>query len=86
LLGAEEAVLAAAALASAGGGALALATYLAAAVESLAVGYSGGHPPNAAALLALLDRRPELQAGTRFVAQTPARLPVPEMIPCTLPD
>jgi rfaE bifunctional protein nucleotidyltransferase chain/domain len=86
MLGAAEATLSTAALVLADGGSLALATYLAAAAEALAVSYSGGNPPNVAALLALLDRRPELQAETRFVATTQPRPAPVETAACALPD
>ncbi|HPM24414.1 MAG TPA: adenylyltransferase/cytidyltransferase family protein [Phycisphaerae bacterium] len=86
LLGAEEAVLAAAALVLAGGGTLSLATYIAAAAESLAVSYSGGNPPNAAALLALLERRPELQVGGHCVPDRRPHTPVEEPPVCVPRD
>ena len=86
LLGAEEAVLAAAALVLAGGGALPLATYVAAAAESLAISYSGGNPPNAAALTAFFDRRPELQTQSCFVPEPRSVIPLPEIPECALHD
>jgi rfaE bifunctional protein nucleotidyltransferase chain/domain len=86
LLGADGAVLAAGALALAGGSSLGLATYLAAATESLAASYSGGNPPNAAALQTMLDQRPELRADSGFVAQSTPHPETAEVAACALPD
>jgi rfaE bifunctional protein nucleotidyltransferase chain/domain len=86
LLGAEEAVLAAAALVLAGGGALPLATYVAAAAESLALSYSGGNPPNATALAAFFDRRPELQTRSCFVPEAGSVISLPENVECAFHD
>jgi bifunctional ADP-heptose synthase (sugar kinase/adenylyltransferase) len=65
-LGADDAIFVAATLTVASGGGVALATYLAAAAEALAVGRLGSHPAQSAALHAWLERRPELRADSHF--------------------
>lgn len=65
--GAQEAVLAGAALTLAAGGSLPLATYMAAALESLAVGRGGAEPVGLTAVHDFLARRPELRQVSRFL-------------------
>lgn len=64
--GGEEAILAVAGLTLAAGRPVALATYLAAAGEALAVARAGPTPVRTAELAAWLERRPELRAESRF--------------------
>ncbi len=72
-LGAEAAVIAAAALTLAAGGSVPLATYAAASAETLAVSRPGGQPVTAAELAAWFHNRPELRPQNRFLPD-PARL------------
>jgi rfaE bifunctional protein nucleotidyltransferase chain/domain len=72
-LGAEAAVITAAALTLAAGGSLPLATYAAASAETLAVSRPGGQPVTAAELAAWFHNRPELRPQNRFLPD-PARL------------
>lgn len=74
LLGAEEAVLAAATLTLASGGSLPLATYIAAAAEALAVARLGRATVRLRDLHSLLSVRGELRPEGRFVADGPARV------------
>ncbi len=67
LLGGEDAVVATAALTRAGGGSLALATYLAAAAEAIAVSRTGRVPLPLADLAAWIGARPELRPDSRFL-------------------
>jgi rfaE bifunctional protein nucleotidyltransferase chain/domain len=72
-LGAEAAVITAAALTLAAGGSLPLATYAAASAETLAVSRPGGQPVAAAELAAWFHNRPELRPQNRFLPDS-ARL------------
>jgi len=83
-VGAEEAVLATAALALAGGNSLAAALYLAAAAEALVVGQPDHVAPDAAALLVFLDRRPELQAAGQSLGGAADRPESCETVACLL--
>jgi hypothetical protein len=67
LLGVEEAILAAAALALASGRALPLATYVAAGAAAMAASRPGRVPVADAELHAWADTRPELRSQGRFL-------------------
>lgn len=64
--GAEEAVLAVAAATLAAGRSVPVATYMAAAAESLAAGRPGGRPVSASELRVWFHQRPELRPQSRF--------------------
>ncbi|TWT39954.1 Bifunctional protein HldE [Phycisphaerae bacterium RAS1] len=65
--GADEALLAAAALTIAGGGGLPVATYIAAGAEAAAATRQGGDPVTQDELCRWFTRRPELGDGGRFI-------------------
>lgn len=86
LLGAEEAILATAALVIAMGGSLPMATYMAAAAEMITVSRFGGAPARTADLQAWFAQRPELRPESRFFPDAATLADIASLAPPLVPE